>query len=174
MSEDDVKKMSTPHMTEKRSNFPVFWTRFQAFARVKNFHKGITKKKNADLPDTENGLFDSDAKVLKQHEEAIELNAITVAYLTIALEKTNKLMAIIHKSKSKEWPTGQAHLIINELFRKFAPDDMVSKVEMKRDLANLKFNMKDSPADWLEDVAAVENSVRDLFVRQRQVGFDHG
>jgi hypothetical protein len=156
MSEDDAKKMSTPQLIDKRSNFPVFWMRFQAFARVKEFHKGIAKTKNPELPETENGPFDADKTKKKTQEEAIELNAITVAYLTIALETSNKLMAIVHKSKSKDWPNGQAHLIINELFRKYAPDDMVSKVEMKRDLANLKFNIKDSPADWLEEIATIE------------------
>lgn len=155
MSEDNEKSISRPFFNGKRENFQVYWTRMTAYATVKKFRKSMTEKKATDLPATETGPWDADADAKAVQEAAVERNAFALAQFTMSFKKAT-LVSLINKSRSADWPSGEAHIVVRELFRKYSPTDMVAQVEMKQDLARLKFRPSDSPADWFEELANLE------------------
>ena len=50
MSEDSLTGMKTPSFDGKRGNYQMCWTRFEAFASVKNVERAL--EDDADMPGT--------------------------------------------------------------------------------------------------------------------------
>jgi len=64
---------------------------------------------------------------------------------------------LVSKCKTKEWPEGLAYLVVRELNKRYRPRDIVSRVEMRQKLNQVKMKKGSDPAVLFETLAAIED-----------------
>eukprot|EP00957_Ditylum_brightwellii_P095762 7296407-Ditylum_brightwellii.AAC.1 len=84
------------------------------------------------------------------------MNAIAVCNFTMSFTM-EALMSLIYKSMTTNWPSGKANVIVVLLHKKYSPKDLVSKVELWRNLNSIIMK-KDEDLDHLfETLLGLEN-----------------
>ena len=66
------------------------------------------------------------------------------------------LMALIDAGTNSDWPDGHAGMITRALLKKFKPDDIMSKAEMKKDIQNIKMKKSEDPVTIFNQILAIE------------------
>eukprot|EP00957_Ditylum_brightwellii_P090588 6899176-Ditylum_brightwellii.AAC.1 len=56
-----------------------------------------------------------------------------------------------------EWPSGLAYKIVVMLHEKYAPQDMVAKIELRRTLNSVIMKKKDDPVVLFEQIIRLQN-----------------
>jgi hypothetical protein len=102
-------------------NFPTLWKKFSAYATIDETEE---KGKLANL--------------------AVNRNELAMASFSIAFT-TGKAMNIIYAACTENWPDGEAHLVVRELYKRYRPLDTVSKVEMCQYLSRVKMKKRYEP-----------------------------
>ena len=130
-SEDEgtTKVTNLPTFDGTPEKFQQWWTKFEGYANLNGFAGALKIGGEEDLPETERG-----AETEKKKIRARKRNNKAVFALTMAFRK-QKLQGMVHKSKTAEYPSGLAHLIVKQLKTKYMPTDEYSKVEKAKELA---------------------------------------
>jgi hypothetical protein len=117
----EVKSVRLPMFDGTLDKFPVWWTRFEAFAVVHKFEKAIrVNGPDSDLPTSDSEAIDESTDDGKKKSAAKKRNAIAMAHLSMAFTK-EATMRLIYKAKSQAWPGGLAHKVVKGLFKKYRP-----------------------------------------------------
>jgi hypothetical protein len=66
-------------------------------------------------------------------------------------------MGLVFKAKTTEWPDGLAHLVVSALFKKYQPQDTITRVELRQQLSAVKMKKSKVPATLFEQLSSVEN-----------------
>jgi hypothetical protein len=104
--------------------------RFVAFATVYKFVEAVNKDApDNDMPTSEVEVLDASNAGDKKKIAVKNRNAVAMANLSMAFT-SDGLLGLIFKAATVEWPNGLAHLVIKGLFRKFQPQDTVTRVEL--------------------------------------------
>jgi len=69
-----------------------------------------------------------------------------------------KLLRLVTKVKSDEWLEGEAWTVMPFLTKKYHPNDLQARVELRKRLVNLKLRFDLDPSDLLEELAAIEHA----------------
>ena len=150
-------KVALPKFSGVHKDFVVWWMRFTAFAAVMGFTQSIQQTKDPDLPAKEDDKVDDSTDAGKKQKKAIRANAVAMANLTMAFV-TEQLLGLCHRAKDDDWPvTGLAYKIVVALFKKYMPKDLLSKVELRRELAAVSMAKEEDPENMFEKIAALEN-----------------
>ena len=147
MSDDDKMisgKVQLPKFNGERKDFVTWWMRFQAYAAVVGFTQSIQKTRDGDLPLLEAQTLDSSDAVRKKQEKALKSNRIAMANLTMAFT-SEQLIGYYYKAITSGWPTGQAYKVVGALFNKYSPQDLVSKIELRREMNAVSMKRDDDP-----------------------------
>jgi len=155
----DLKaSIKLPLFDGKDENFPNWWARFKEFGCVHGFSDVLTETKPKELELSENDVKHTDEK---NHPEAVTMfkkNAVAVAQLTMCFTNENaECMAFVYKSMTQEWPNGCVWIIIQRLFKKYRPSDLMVEVELNAKLQNLKLKDNESPTVLFTQIAGIEN-----------------
>jgi len=117
-AEDDKETMSDSESTVKlptfdgdASRFQLWWTRFQAYAALNKFIEAVQKTRDPNLPAMESTVIDELTDEGKKQASAVKKNAKAFASLTMAFT-SERLLGLLTKAKTKEWPNGLACLVI--------------------------------------------------------------
>eukprot|EP00957_Ditylum_brightwellii_P071076 5401899-Ditylum_brightwellii.AAC.1 len=70
---------------------------------------------------------------------------------------TEALIGIIYVSMTNEWPTGKANTVVILLQEKFAPKDLVSKIELRGQINGISMKEEEDPSKLFEKIAALQN-----------------
>ena len=154
MSDSNTKmSISLPTFNGKDSEFAVFWPRFRAYATVKKFSKALTET-TCGLPDdpSDDSLDDATKKL-------IEVNNLAVASFTMSFT-TAGLMEHIEASKTEIYQEGIAHVIVEEMMKKYRPRDRIAGVEAEKELMKLKMKNKSNPDKYFNKLAVLKNKYR--------------
>ena len=161
MSSNDgsASGIKLPTFNGEESSYQIWWTRFQAYARVKRFSQGLGMQNS--LPDSQEEydkllLLDSPTDDEKKKIKAGYANDIAIAQLTMAFESAS-LINKIGDCKTKEWPHGLAYMIVTKLQDEYEPKDTVSKIELRRDLSAVYMKKNDDPEVLFSKLAKIEN-----------------
>ena len=127
MSGESSKSVKLPYFDGTKSKFQLWWTRFQAYARVYKFSQALKSGGETWLPDTEATEIEASDPHRAEKEAARKQNDEAVASLTMAFQ-TDKLLGLVYKSQDSDYPGGKAHLIVEGLHKKFMPKDTMSRV----------------------------------------------
>jgi hypothetical protein len=111
-----VKSVRMPAWDGMKKTYLEFGIRFSAFAYYHGWKKAIGTTKDPDLPDVQGDT--DDASLTDAVKKALQRNATSMANYTMAMPGDK--MGIVHKSKSTDWPYGQAWKIRKELEAQFA------------------------------------------------------
>ena len=87
-------------------------------------------------------------------QEAAVKNKRAMAYLALAFDNM-KLLRLVTKAKSEEWPECEA---MQFLTKKYCPNDLQARVDLRKRLVNLKLKFEQYPSDLFEELAAIEHA----------------
>ena len=156
MSEEILTSVRIPSFDGDEENFQVWWTRFQAFARVNRFEKAL--KVDADLPGTQAELDALDPKTNgdKLGIRAGLRNDTAVEQLTMAFQ-TAGLLDKVNQAKTTDWSDGLASSIVTRLKRDYQPIDRISRVDMRRKMNEVSMKNDDDPKVIFEQISIIRN-----------------
>jgi hypothetical protein len=64
------------------------------------------------------------------------------------------MMAFIYED---EWPSGLAHLVVAALFRRFLPQDTMTRVQLRTKPGKVSMKIKDNPATIFEQLSMIKS-----------------
>lgn len=147
MSEDSSSKVPVFEGTQK--TFTMWWVCFNAFAVMKGFSRAL--KEDPSLPVNDAAVpADEEAKLAKKANE-VAIGSLTMAF------KTDALLNIVFRSMTTAWPGGLAHKVVNELKRKYQPEDIMSRVELRHSLNKIQMKKGQDPAKLFEQIFSIQN-----------------
>ena len=160
-SKDQMVKL--PSFDGKRESFSLYWAKLRSYAKIKKCETGIGRivkgvaTKDPHLPTREDEVeaLDPANETDKKKIRSASHNDIMMACYIMSFA-TAGLLRMIEKSKSEEWPSGQAWMVTKLLLKKYKPTDRISKSELDSDLMNLKLKVENDPATLFEAIAALE------------------
>jgi Reverse transcriptase (RNA-dependent DNA polymerase) len=147
---------SIPTFDGSIDKYTMWWTKFRAFAMLNGFGDAIQDEPDPDLPDKWNDVIDASTESGKKQLTAKKKNDITISSFTMAFTREG-IMRMVSKAKTKEWPEGVAYLIVKELKRKYRPNDIISKVELRQRLNQVSMKKGSDPSILFETLAAIED-----------------
>lgn len=150
------KTVKLPTFDGERKNFHVWWTRFKAYATVYKFSAALKIGGEADLPQKEDDVLDETKSDEKRKADARKRNGVAMANLAMSFT-TESLMGMIYKAVTTEYPGGLAHLVVQALFKKYEPDDKITRVEMRELLAKVSMKANQDPTSLFEQISAIQN-----------------
>jgi hypothetical protein len=127
----------------KAKNFPMWMMRFKAYAKMQKFAEAINPEGYDDLPATEAAELDPVSEEDAVKISARNKNSTAIAASTVAFADDNTL-SFINVGMSDAWPDGKACLVMKAMVDKYNPVDVMSKAEMKAELAKIKFGKKEN------------------------------
>ena len=162
MTDDDKltsAKVTLPKFNGKQEGFMTWWMRFRAYAAVVGFTQSIGDGQDPDLPRTENEELSSNETIKKKQEKALKCNRVAMASFTMAFT-AEQLIGLCYKAMTTEWPTGLASLVVRFLKKKYNPEDIVTKIELRRELNAVTMGRDDDPETMFEAISLLTNKYR--------------
>ena len=156
MYESGTGKVILPKFDGAPKSFMIWYTRFMAYASVMKFAEAVRKTKDPNLPAKEGDAIDESTDDGKKKAAALKRNAVAMANLTMAFT-TEQLIGMIYKAANDDWPSGLAYKVIESLFKKYVPQDLVSKIELRRALSAISMKKDEDPEVLFEAISALEN-----------------
>ena len=150
------KTVKLPTFDGERKNFHVWWTRFKAYATVYRFSAALKIGGEADLPQKEDDVLDETKPDEKVKADARKRNGVAMANLAMAFT-SETLMGLIYKATTTEYRGGLAHMVVEALFKKYEPDDKITRVEMRELLTKVSMKANQDPSTLFEQISAIQN-----------------
>ncbi len=152
--ETESKVVKLPAFDGNRKNFHMWWMRFMAYAMFYKFASCLKATAEADLPaDEAEGANEGDNVKAARKRNSLAMYSFTLAF------QTEGLLGMIYKARDTEWPTiGRAYKVVDALFKKYAPDDVMARVELRAQLAQIGMkHKKEDPTIMFEAISTVQN-----------------
>jgi hypothetical protein len=125
-----------------------------AYASVHQFTQALKTGGETTMPTSDDVTVD--ATTHPQVAKAKKRNAIAMANLTMAFT-SEMTMGLVHKAQTEEWPGGLAYLVVAALKAKYMPDDVITKVELRKMLAKVKMKKDNEPSILFKQLSAIES-----------------
>lgn len=116
----------------------------KAFASVQGFEAALFEVAEPDVPESETAAHVPDEEGDRQIA-AKKRNSLAVANLTMAFQ-TDALMGLVYKAIDEDFPAGQAWKIVAALKRQYMPYNRISRVELRKSIANVSMSKEDDPS----------------------------
>ena len=152
MSDESNKITTVPAFDGKYSSYSMWETKFSSYAFMNGFADAL--EVDPDMPASEKTTLSDGtdkAKIQAKKKNTKAIYAYSVAF------KTEALMSMIHKAKTKDWPRGLAYKVAEALKEKYEPDDDYALVEKQNDLNKIEMKDDEDPSDVVERLHAVRN-----------------
>jgi hypothetical protein len=150
---DTNKGLLLPFFNGDPNKFKGWWMRFKAYATIKNFAAAIERTKETELPATEVTDVSSDMP----KKSARDRNMMAIACLTASFQDDG-LLNMVEQSMTSDWPSGLACVVVDELFKKYRPVDVMSRVEMRSRLNHVSMKTDDDPRVMFDQLASIQNA----------------
>jgi hypothetical protein len=86
---------------------------------------------------------------------------MAISCLTMAFQD-DALLNMIEQSETAAWPSGLAHMVVDELFKKYRPVDIISRVEMRTKLSKVTMKQNDDPRLLFNQLASIQSEYRSV------------
>eukprot|EP00591_Stephanopyxis_turris_P000610 CAMPEP_0195508876 /NCGR_PEP_ID=MMETSP0794_2-20130614/1972_1 /TAXON_ID=515487 /ORGANISM="Stephanopyxis turris, Strain CCMP 815" /LENGTH=163 /DNA_ID=CAMNT_0040635957 /DNA_START=67 /DNA_END=558 /DNA_ORIENTATION=+ len=157
MDEESLTKtVKLPTFSGERKDFQIWWVRFCAYASVQGFRQSIGRVRDPDLPSSEDVTIDARSDQGKKQLRAKRANAVAMANLTMAFT-TEALIGMVYQAQTSLWSSGLTYVIVDALHKKYIPKDLVSKIELRRELNAVSMKKDDDPAVLFVAISGIEN-----------------
>jgi hypothetical protein len=149
-SASDAKSWRLPVFDGMYEKFQIWWVRFIAFATVFKFAEALKSGGESALIGLRDAdMIDETTNDGKEQAAAKKRNAIAMANLTMAFT-SETTMGLVWKAMSSDWPGGLAHLVVTSLFKKYQPQDTITRVELRQMLNGVKMKKGENPVTLFE------------------------
>jgi hypothetical protein len=126
--------------------------RFKSNATIKKFSQTTQRGAETELPQAE----DTDVSQDKPKKEARDRHLMAISCHTMAFQD-DALSYMIEQSETATWPSGLAHMVVDELFRKYRPVDNISRVEMRTKLSKVAMKQNDDHRVLFNQLASIQS-----------------
>jgi hypothetical protein len=150
---DTNKGLLLPYFDGDQKNFKGWWMRFKAFATIKKFAAAIERVPEKELPTDEA----TDVSTDKPKQMARDRNLMAIACMTAAFHDDG-LLNLIEAAMTTQWPSGLAYKVVDELFKRYRPVDIISRVEMRARLNKVHMKATDDPRVLFDQLASIQNA----------------
>ena len=151
----ETKAVKLPSFDGAHKTFQVWWMRYQAYACVYKFIQALAPGGEPEMPASQTTVLTTDAAG-KASAAALNRNSVAMATLTMAFtNETN--MGLVFKSCSTDWPGGLAHIVVQSLFKKYKPQDTITRVELRQQLNKVSMKRSDDPAILFNQISTIQN-----------------
>jgi hypothetical protein len=113
-------RMKLPCFDGRMENYDKWETEWAAFAEEEGLSGALGDCRDANMPDSSVFVVGKDAAG-KLQAAAVKTNKRAMAYLALAFD-TMRLLLLIIKAKSDDWPEGEAWKVMQFLRKKYCPD----------------------------------------------------
>jgi hypothetical protein len=113
-------RMKLPCFDGRMENYDKWETEWAAFAEEEGLCGALGDCRDTNMPDSSVVVVGKDAAG-KLQAAAVKTNKRAMAYLALAFD-TMRLLRLIIKAKSEEWPEGEAWKVMQFLKKKYCPD----------------------------------------------------
>ena len=97
-----------------------------------DFSASFRKTRYPGLPSGKDTVIYLDNVGGNKQERAKNINTIAIEISNIIMVFTSELLiGMIYQEITTEWPSGMVHMVSDLLFKKYVPQDMVSKIELR-------------------------------------------
>ena len=118
--------------------------------------KAIKVGGDPDMPADENTAIDVSTDLGKKQQAAVRRNALAMASLMMAFSNEGT-MGLVYKAMSVQWTGGLACLVVGALFKKYQPQDTITRVELRQMLNKVSMKKKEDPAILFEQLSSIQN-----------------
>jgi gag-polypeptide of LTR copia-type/Zinc knuckle len=155
--ERGTKSVKLPTLDGELKKFQLWWVRFMAYATVFKFIKALTiggesiltgVRQDKVIPDMDT---DKNAKEAAQSHSALAMASLTMAFTS------DVTMGLVYKAMTTDWPSGLAHMVVEALFKKYQPQDTITRVELRLMLNGVKMKKGSNPATIFEQLSTIKN-----------------
>jgi hypothetical protein len=133
----------------KAESFDRWEIQWNAFAKVENITEALGTKPNKEMPQNSKHVLDPMKDEDKKMIVVGKANKRAMVYYALAF-KTMKLMRLITKAKTYEYPGGEAWKVKKSLMAKYRPDDVLTVSELKKRLNAVSLKGNQDPSDMFE------------------------
>jgi hypothetical protein len=130
-------------------------------ARIKCILK---EEKDIHLPEKEVSEIDETDKKGKLARLAVNRNELSMTSFSISFI-TESSMNIIYAACTENLPDVEAHLVVQELYKRYRPLDTVSKVNMRHHLSRVNMKKVMNPFESFETITSIQ--IQYLGLRKR-------
>ena len=92
----------------------------------------------------------------KNKKKSNKMNVIVIANLTMAF-KSELLVGMVYQSRTTKWPSGLDHMVVDALFKKRFPQDLVSKIGLLRALNAVSMKKEEFPVNLFDMISRINN-----------------
>jgi hypothetical protein len=150
MENSTIKSLKLPLFDGTAAKFQIWWVRFKAFASCSGFSKALGDTMETAMPAiavTDDGVLNKKAK---------ERNQLAFAQLTMLFTTESTMTFIYEGMTDPDWPSGLAYLVVKALKRKYMPEDIIFKVELRRRMNGIKMKKGRDPVELFNQISAVK------------------
>jgi len=127
-----------------------------AFVEVEGLSDALGDCLDPNMPDSSVSVLGKDVTG-KLQAAAVKTNKKAMAYLELAFDNM-KLLRLVTKVKSDEWLEGEAWKAMQFLTKKYHPNNLQERVELRKRLVNLKLRFDQDPSYLLEELVAIKHA----------------
>jgi hypothetical protein len=149
MESSSEKSVRLPTFDGKEKYFRIWWKRFTGYAGLYKFKQALVVGGENDLPAKGTHVPDTKTDAGKAEARALWRNEVAMANLAMTFT-TEGLINMLDSSTSSDWPDGKAHLVVEALFAKYEPKDVMSLVELQDALHSVSMKKEQAPAELFE------------------------
>jgi len=157
MSEDILDRGGKiPTFDGEARNFPNWWKKFTAYTTMVKIKNILQEERDPNLPEKEVSDWDEENESNKLARIAIKKNDLAMSSFSIAFT-SYRAMNIIYAACTKNWPNGEAYLVVRELMKRYCPLDTVSKIEIRQQLSKIRMKKGMDPTILFETLISIQN-----------------
>ena len=156
MESSSEKSVRLPTFDGKEKNFRIWWKRFTGYAGLYKFKQALVVGGEKELPAKGTDVPDTTTDAGKAEARALWRNEVAMANFAMAFT-TEGLINMLDSATCNDWPDGKAHLVVEALFAKYEPKDVMSLVELQDALHGMSMKKEQAPAELFEKLKSVEN-----------------
>jgi hypothetical protein len=145
-----------PSLTETPTSSRVGGCASRLMLRFRTLRQLLREQRRRIFPTTEATDVSSDQLM----KAARDRNMMAVAYLTTSFQDDG-LLNMVEQSTTTNWPSGLACVVIDELFKRYRPVDIVSRVEMRTRLNHVSMKKDDDPRVMFDQLASIQSAYND-------------
>lgn len=137
-------------------NYDRWEIKWGAFAEVEGLSDALGDALDPNMLDSSVSVLGKDATG-KLQAAAMKMNKKAMAYLALAFDNM-KLLRLVTKAKSEDWPKGEAWKVMQFLTKKYCPNNLQARVELRKRLVNLKLRFEKDSSDLFEELMAIKHA----------------
>ena len=126
------------------TNYQLFKSKLTAILSLKGCGEALLPSFKTKLPATEAATCSATTDEGKGHTIAKQQNAMSVLYLTLAMED-EYLMAVIDESRTTDWPGALACEVMASLDEEYKSNDIMARADLQAKMMRLKLGKNENP-----------------------------